>query len=189
MRKIASGLFISIDGVVESPDKWQFDHFDEGMMAAMKAALDAADTVLMGRVTYEEWAPYWPTSKDEPFASFINRVPKYVASTKLGKVGWGRFDNISLIKGPLSDELPALKRKPGKDITVAGSPTLVRSLLQKDLLDELTLLIHPVIAGKGKRLFSDGSALKRLKLTESKTTPTGVLIATYRRRDEIRPPT
>jgi dihydrofolate reductase len=77
MRKVVTGLFISLDGVTESPDQWQFDHFDDDMMAAMEAYIAEADTVLMGRVTYQEWAPYWPTSTDEPFASFINNAPKY----------------------------------------------------------------------------------------------------------------
>ena len=99
MRKVVSGLFVSLDGVTESPDQWQFDHFDEGMMAAMKSTLDAADAVLMGRVTYQEWAPYWPTATDEPFASFINRAPKFVVSTTLDQVRWGKFENIALIKG------------------------------------------------------------------------------------------
>jgi dihydrofolate reductase len=184
MRRVVAALFISLDGVTESPDKWQFDHFDEGMMTAMTSQLAAQDAVLLGRVTYQEWAPYWPTSTDEPFASYINRTPKYVVSTTLDKVSWGKWDGITLIKGSLADELSKLKRMPGKSIGVAGSPTLVRSLLQGDLLDELTLMIHPVVAGGGKRLFKDGSAIKRLKLVDSKATPTGVLIATYRRRDQ-----
>jgi len=176
MRNLVAGLFISLDGVVESPDKWQFDHFDDDMMTEMSAQLAAWDAVLLGRVTYAEWASYWPTSTDEPFASFINNTPKYVVSTTLGKVEW---KNSTLIKGNLAEAVARLKQQSGKDIGVTGSPTLVRSLLHSGLLDELTLMIHPVIAGKGKRLFKDGDALKRLKLAGSKTTRTGVLIATY----------
>ncbi len=176
MRKVVSGLFISLDGVVESPDQWQFDHFDEDMMASMASQLAVQGTVLLGRVTYEEWALYWPTSTDEPYASFINNTPKYVISTTLNKVEW---KNSTLLKGNLAEELAKLKQQPGKNIGVSGSPTLVRSLLHSGLLDELTLMIHPVIAGKGKRLFKDGDVLKRLKLVDSKTTRTGVLIVTY----------
>jgi dihydrofolate reductase len=179
MRKLVSGLFISLDGVTESPDKWQFDLFDADMMAAMGAHISAEDTILMGRVTYQEWAPYWPTSTDEPYASHINGTPKVVVSTTLDKVAWGTWDNVTLIKGGLADEIARLKRQPGKNIGVAGSPTLVRSLLQDDLIDELTLMFHPVVVGRGKRLFKDGSDLKRLQLVDSKATSTGVMILTY----------
>ncbi len=178
MKKVVSGLFISLDGVTESPGEWQFDNFDEDMGAEMGNQLAKLDTVLLGRVTYQEWAPYWPTSTDEPFASFINNVPKYVISTTLNKVEW---KNSTLIKGKLAEAIARLKQQPGKDIGVIGSPTLVRSLMQDGLLDELTLMIHPVVVGRGKRLFQAGGDLKRLKLTDSKTTRTGVLIATYTR--------
>jgi dihydrofolate reductase len=176
MRKVVAGLFISLDGVTESPNKWQFDHFDDDMMAIMEAHIAAEDAILLGRVTYQEWAAYWPTSADEPYASHINNTPKYVVSTTLDKVEW---KNSRLIEGNLAAELTRLKQQPGKNIGVAGSPTLVQSLLQSDLLDELTLMVHPVIAGRGKRLFTDGSGLKRLKLVGTKTTRTGVVILTY----------
>ena len=159
MRKVTAGLFISLDGVVESPDQWQFDHIDEDMMAGMGSQIATEDTVLLGRVTYQEWAAYWPTSTDEPYASHINSTPKYVVSTTLEKVEW---QNSTLIKESLAEEVTRLKQQPGKTIGVAGSPTLVRSLLQKDLLDELTLMVHPVVVGRGKRLFKDGDALKRV---------------------------
>jgi len=177
MRKVVAGLFISLDGVTESPHKWQFDHFDEDMMAIMGAHIAAEDTILLGRVTYEDWAPYWPTSTDEPYAGHINNTPKYVVSTTLDKVEW---KNSTLIQGNLTEEIARLKQQPGKNIGVAGSPTLVRSLLQNNLLDELTLMIHPVVAGSGKHLFKDGGDLKRLKLVDTKTTRTGVVILTYR---------
>lgn len=179
MRKVVSGLFISLDGVAESPEKWQFDNFDNDMMAELGGFLTEADTVLLGRVTYQDWADYWPTSTDEPFASFINNTPKYVVSTTLDKVEW---QNSTLLKGNLAEEITNLKQQPGKNIGVTGSPTLVRSLLQNDLLDELTLMVHPVVAGGGKRLFKDGSDLKRLKLVRSKTTSTGVALLTYQPR-------
>jgi dihydrofolate reductase len=178
MRKLISALFITIDGVVESPDKWSFDHFDEGMMESLQTQLAAQDTVLMGRVTYDQWASYWPTSNDEPFASYINQTPKYVVSTTLDKVDW---KNSHLIKGDVASEVNKLKQQPGKNIGTAGSPTLVQWLVQNDLADELILTVYPVIAGNGKKLFNKDSDLKRMKLVSSKATPTGVAILTYQR--------
>jgi dihydrofolate reductase len=181
MRKVVSGLFISLDGVVESPDQWQFG-FDEEMGAALASTLETADTVLLGRVTYTEWAGYWPTvtsGEDAGFANWINNAPKYVASTTLDNADdWA---NSTLIKGDLAAAVEQLKAGEGKDITVAGSPTLVRSLLEQDLLDELVLLIHPVIAGEGrKKLFADDTPLKKLELASAQPTSSGKLIATYR---------
>ena len=178
MRKVISGLFISVDGVTEAPNKWQFDAFDADMGEALSAHLANEDAILLGRVTYEEWAPYWPTSTDEPYASHINNTPKYVVSTTLEKVEW---QNSTLIRGNLAGEIARLKREPGKNIGVAGSPTLVRSLLRDDLLDELTLMIHPVVVGSGKRLFDGWDELERLRLASSRTTGSGVAILTYQR--------
>jgi dihydrofolate reductase len=176
MRKVISGLFISMDGVVEAPDQWQFDSFDADLGEALASHIDGEDTILLGRVTYQEWAPFWPTSKDEPYASHINNTPKYVVSKTLDKVDW---QNSTLIKDNLAEVIKRLKQQPGKNIGVAGSPTLARSLLQADLLDELILMIHPVVVGRGKRLFAEGGELKRMQLAESKTTGSGVVIATY----------
>ena len=182
MRTLSSFLFISLDGVVESPDQWQFDHFDEDMGAAMAQTLDAQDAVLMGRTTYDEWAGYWPTSTDEPFASYINNVPKYVVSDSLDSADW---ENTTVVRGAdLAARIAELKAAPGKTIGVAGSPTLVRSLIDQDLLDELFLAIHPVVAGSGARLFVDGDPRRRFDLAESTTTATGVTLARFRpRRD------
>lgn len=177
MRKVTSGLFISLDGVVEAPHLWQFDVFNEEMEDAMFRYLEPIDTVLMGRVTYEEWAPYWPTATDG-YADFINPVPKHVASTTLQRVDW---QNSTLIAGDVAAAVRALKDRPGGVIGVQGSPTLVRYLLAHDLLDELTLMIHPVIAGAGKRLFPDGGddEMKRLRLLDHRVTRTGVALLTY----------
>jgi dihydrofolate reductase len=177
MRKVVSGLFISLDGVTEAPNEWQFDNFDQDMETEMGAMIADTDAILLGRVTYQEWADYWPTATDEPFAGFINNTPKYVVSTTLDSVDW---QNSTLLKGNLAEEIARLKAQPGKNITVTGSPTLVRSLPQQDLLDELTLTIHPVVAGKGKRLFPTVGDLKRLQLVSHKTTRSGVAILTYR---------
>lgn len=180
MRKVVSGLFISLDGVVESPDQWQFDVFDDDMGDAMIKFLADTDTVLLGRVTYQEWAAYWPSATvDNDYAAFINTTPKYVASTTLERVDW---QNSTLIAGEVHQVIERLKREPGANISVQGSPTLVRWLLEADLLDELTLMIHPVVAGRGRRLFRDAGQLKRLELVSSRITGSGVAILTYQPR-------
>jgi dihydrofolate reductase len=129
--------------------------------------------------TYQEWAPYWPNSSDEPYASHINNTPKHVVSRTLDSVEWGTYKDIALIKRNVAAEVVRLKQQPGENIGVAGSPTLVRSLLRDDLIDELTLMFHPVVAGRGKRLFEDWSDLKRLRLVNSQITGSGVAILTY----------
>lgn len=182
MRKIYSALFMSLDGIVESPEKWQFDHFDGDMAQALATHTAEEDTILLGRITYEEWANYWPTSTDELYASHINGTPKYVVSTTLDEVAWGAWDNVTLIDGDPAQDIARLKRQPGGRIGVAGSPTLVRSLLQDDLIDVLTLMVHPVVVGRGKRLFKDGSELKRLRLIDSQITESGVALLTYEPR-------
>ncbi|MEO8613492.1 MAG: dihydrofolate reductase family protein [Chloroflexota bacterium] len=178
MRKVVGSLFITLDGVTESPDQWQ-EHFDAEMLAELRNQIQTQDAMLLGRVTYEEWFPYWPTATHEPFASHINNVPKYVVSTTLKQVEWGQFHNITLFKGSLAEEIAKLKAQPGKNIGVNGSPSLIRSLLQNDLLDELRLAVHPVVANKGKRLFQDGNDLKRLKLIENTSTSTDTVILVY----------
>src|SRR5919198_1250968 len=127
-----SGLFISLDGVVESPDQWQFT-FDEEMGASLGKWLDTCDSILLGRATYEMWAGYWPNysgGEDETFADWINNSPKYVVSTTLDNVD--AWQNSTLIKGDLAAAVNRLKEGEGKDISVAGSPGLVASLLDQD---------------------------------------------------------
>jgi dihydrofolate reductase len=174
MRKVISSLFLSLDGVAEEPSDWQFE-FDEVMGAEMGTEIAGTDTMLLGRVTYQ----YWPTAEDEFFASHINNTPKIVVSTTLDSVEWGKFNTVTLVKGNLKAEIARLKQQPGKNIAVAGSPTLARSMLQADLLDELKLWVHPVVAGKGKKLFDAAGDLKKLKLVSSKPIPSGVVILTY----------
>jgi dihydrofolate reductase len=182
MRKVTSGLFISMDGVVESPHLWQFDVFDKDMEDAMTRMMAEIDTVLLGRVTYNDWAAYWPNATtDGDYATFINTTPKYVASTTLTRVDW---QNSILIEGDVAAAVAELKARPGGTIGIQGSPTLVRSLLSADLVDELTLIIHPVIAGQGKRLFPGGEELKRMRLVESRITGSGVALLTYSPRRE-----
>ena len=178
MRKVSAGLFSSIDGVVESPDQWQ-PAFDEEMGATLSRMLEEQDAVLLGRVTFTEWAGYWPTATDEPFAGWINRTPKYVASSTLDSVD--QWSNSTLIKGPVADFVADLRQRDGGTIGVGGSPTLVRSLLDQGLLDELTLMISPVVAGGGRRrLFPQDAPPARFELVQAQPTSSGALIATYR---------
>jgi dihydrofolate reductase len=178
MRKVFAGLFCSIDGVVQAPNEWQ-PAFDDEMGAAMGRMLDGQDAVLLGRVTYTEWAGYWPTSTDEPFASWINNATKYVASTTLTSVD--QWANSTLIEGSLADFVTDLRSQPGGSIGVGGSPSVVRSLIDADLLDELTLMISPVVAGGGRaRLFSNDAAERSFELVEAQGTSSGAIIATYR---------
>ena len=177
MRRITAGLFITVDGVVESPDQWQEGYFNEEMGEAVGAGMAGSDTMLLGRRTYEEFAGYWPHNPEADGADYMNTTPKLVVSTTLDRLGW---QPATLIGGNLAEELTKLKQQPGKDIQVIGSPTLVGSLLREGLLDELSLLVHPVMVGRGKRLFQDGDATVPLRLADSKTFSTGVLSLTYR---------
>ena len=178
MRKVTAGLFVSLDGVVESPEKWHFPYFNDEMGEAVGAAISSSDAMLLGRVTYQEFAAYWPgvSSEDEPFATHMNNAPKYVVSKTLDKAEW---NNSTLISGNVAEEITKLKQQPGKNIGITGSATLVQSLLQDDLLDELGLMIHPVVVGSGKRLFQEGGGPKGLKLVDSMTFSTGVVSLTY----------
>ena len=176
MRKIVAGLFISLDGVVESPDQWQFPYFNDEMAAAVDGLIAEGDTMLLGRRTYEEFAAYWPhQDAADPNVAQMNATPKLVVSRTLETAEW---QNTTLIKGDLAAELARLKAQPGKNINITGSGTLVRALLRDGLLDELVLLVHPLVVGTGKKLF-DGDEQIPLTLTDSKTFGTGVLALTY----------
>jgi dihydrofolate reductase len=180
MRKVVASEFVSLDGVVESPEKWHFPYFNDQMGDAIGAAMAASEAMLMGRVLYEEWAAFWPKQDpdENPVAARMNGVRKYVVSTTLEEpLEW---ENSTLIGDNIAEEISKLKEQPGKDISISGSPTLVRSLLEEDLLDELRLMVHPILVGSGKRLFEDGGDQKALQLVDSKTFSTGVLYLTYR---------
>ena len=184
MRTVTAHLFHSVDGVVSSPNLWQFDQFDDELGQAMTAAIARVGTVLLGRVSYEEWASYWPNAgDDDPFAAFINPVEKLVASRTLtGDLAW---QNSRLLQGDLLAEVAALRAEDGgADIAVNGSISVVRQLLFAGLLDALTLTTHPVVAGSGRRLFEPGDPLTRLTLLESSTTSKGNTITTYGLRRE-----
>lgn len=180
MRKIGAGLFISLDGVFEAPDKWHFPYFNDEMGAAVGEQFATTDTMLLGRVTWQEFAGYWPNQNpaENDFAAVMNNTPKIVVSSTLDNVD--AWQNSTLIKDNVVEELTKIKRQPGKDIGITGSGALIRSLLRDGLLDELRLMIHPIVVGSGmKRLFPEGSEQTPLKLVDSKTFSTGVVYATY----------
>jgi dihydrofolate reductase len=187
MRKIVAAEFITLDGVVEAPgsgdttlpDKkgWSMPYTDEAVVNVIFGQMDASDAMLLGRTTYEGFATFWSAMpEDNPIAQRMNNQNKYVVSTTLDKADW---TNSTLIKGDVAAELTKLKQQPGKNISITGSPTLVRSLLQIDLLDELQLLLCPVVLGVGKRLFQEGNDTKLLKLVDSKTFSSGMVLLTY----------
>ncbi|MWV60081.1 dihydrofolate reductase family protein [Rathayibacter sp. VKM Ac-2754] len=181
MRTLTAGLFMSVDGVVESPNLFQFDSFDAELGAMMGRMIGAVDTAVLGRTGYEEWSEYWPSAPaDDPFASFINPIEKYVASTTLsGPLGW----NATLIEGDAAEFLTGLKQTDGGDISLFSSISLVRTLLFAGVLDELTLMIHPVVAGAGRRLFEAGDPPTRLELRDSVITSAGNAVLTYAVRE------
>jgi len=189
MRKINAGLFITLDGVVEAPGSsdisllerrgWTEPFFTEEMGAAIAGQMQNQDALLLGRKTYQEFAAFWPSVPDEdPFGQLMNGTTKYVVSNTLDNVD--AWKNSHLIKGNIAEEITKLKQQPGKDIGMTGSGTLVESLLQMGLLDELELLVFPVVLGMGKRLFNDGRDMKTLELVEAKPYSTGVVALTYR---------
>ncbi|MGR6918708.1 dihydrofolate reductase family protein [[Actinomadura] parvosata] len=178
MRKIICGLFISLDGVVESPEKWQAPYFDREVGAELARRRAGVDTLLLGRNTYEEFAAFWPrqTPDTNPMADAMNKTPKLVASTTLAKAEW---ENSTLLQGDAVAALAELKKGPGQDILSSGSPTLVRSLLRAGLVDELGLLVNPIVVGSGRRLFADGFGELPLKLLDCRTFGSGVVALTY----------
>jgi dihydrofolate reductase len=183
MRRVTAGLFHSLDDVVEAPNQWQFDSFDDEVGAEMMGMIDRVETVLLGRVGYQEWASYWPGAESaDPFASFINPVEKFVASRTLsGQLEW---QNARLMDGALDDFVTALKQTDGGEIAVCGSISLVRQLFLAGLLDSLTLITHPVVAGAGRRLFEATDAPIRLTLQNSRSTSKGNVITSYGLRTE-----
>ena len=179
MRKIKSNFFISLDGVVESPDKWHFPYWSDEMGNAVGAGFATADAMLIGRVLYEEWAGYWPQHADEPFGDVINPMKKYVLSNTLTSADW---QNTELIRGDDAvRRLGEIKAMDGGDIAMSGSPTTVRWLLRQGLLDELNLLMHPVVVGGGlARLFPPDEPTARLELQSAQPFESGVLNLSYR---------
>jgi dihydrofolate reductase len=182
MRRIVAWLVSSLDGVVESPERWGGPYLTGEMNAELSAGIPATGTVLLGRRTYQEFAGYWPhQGGDVPFADYLNNSPKHVVSATLEEpLEW---KHATLVGGDPAEGIAELKRQPGGDILVLGSLTLVRSLLRQGLLDELTLNICPIVLGSGRRLFDETTAQLRLELVQSTTSGTGVLRAGYRPAD------
>jgi dihydrofolate reductase len=179
MRKLTAGLFHTVDGAVQSPNLWQFDAFDEELGALLGTTLAATDTVILGRKGYEEWAEFWPNAGfDDEFKTFINAAPKHVASRTLtGQLAW---NNSTLIEGDLIDFVRDLKQRPGGEIAVMASISIVRQLFFAGLMEELSLITHPVVAGGSDRhLFEPGDPLTRLELKRSLQTSKGNIVATY----------
>jgi dihydrofolate reductase len=179
VRKVVAVELVSVDGVIEAPEEWAFSYSNDEMEEANASGMAASDALLLGRVTYEALAAFWPHQPGgTPMVDYINSVPKFVVSETLEEpLEW---NNSTLIEGNVAEEITQLKRQPGKDITILGSGVLVRSLLRDGLLDELKLIVHPIVLGGGKRLFEEGGDQKALELVDSKTFGTGVLYLTYR---------
>src|SRR3954454_15873017 len=184
--KLVVTAFVTLDGVVEAPG---FDEHRSGRNAwALRVQTDedeefntgqvaSADAFLLGRRTWQTWAAFWPTAGGDPdLAERMNRIPKYVVSNTLTRADW---TNSTIISGDVPAKVRQLKTQPGGDLLVYGSPTLVDELLRHELVDELRLLVYPVILGDGKRLFRDRSELRNLRLIASRTFRSGVVLLTY----------
>jgi dihydrofolate reductase len=175
-RKVVASELLSLDGVVEGLEDLFVGVEDDVIEENARRRIAAEDTVLLGRRTFDQWAGFWPTSNIEPFASFINRVEKFVVtSSPLGQP-WA---NSSVVKGPLPEFIRSLKEKPGGDIGVHGSIQLTQSLLQAGLLDEMQLVIAPALKIQGRRLFDKGTP-QRLTLTRCVSSPNGFLVLDFR---------
>jgi dihydrofolate reductase len=177
MRKIIVAEFISLDGVVETPEQWHMPYVDAEMMAAIGAVQARIDTMLLGRVTYEAFAgAFAGAPAEDPIVAQMNKLEKVVVSSTLRDPHWA---NSRVLAGDVADGVRELKERPGADILVTGSITLVRSLLQAGLVDELSLMIHPIVVGAGQRLFADDGPRVSLTLTSSEVLGSGVTNAFY----------
>jgi dihydrofolate reductase len=185
MRKVIVSEYVTLDGIMEDPGGaegfkyggWSFQFWSEETAKYKFDELFASDALLLGRVTYQGFAKAWPTITDEAgFADRMNSLPKFVVSTTLEVVEW---NNSTLIKENIAEEVARLKQQPGQDILVAGSGDLVHTLMQYDLIDEYRLMVHPVVLGSGKRLFREGTNTLKLQLLETKAFSSGIVVLTY----------
>jgi dihydrofolate reductase len=192
MRKLVINTFMSLDGVMQSPGGpeedptggfghggWGVPYFDEEMMRAM--AESAPYELLLGRGTYEIFAAHWPYDEG-PIADHLNGTRKHVASTTLDHLDWS---NSVLIRGDVAEYVTAIKLQDGPEIQVHGSPGLIQTLLEHDLIDEFRIWIFPVLLGTGKRCFGTGTIPAALKLVDSRATATGVTVAVYQRGGDV----
>jgi dihydrofolate reductase len=190
MRNVVVTNHLTLDGVMQAPGRpdedvrggfehggWASPDNDAVMGRVMGEGMAQGGPLLLGRRTYEAFHAYWPSQKDNPFTQVLDNTQKYVASTTLKEpLPWS---NSTLLEGDAAEAVAALKEQPGKDIGVLGSGELVQLLMRHDLVDKYVLMIHPLVLGSGRRLFSDGSPFAALRLVDSVTTTTGVVIATY----------
>jgi dihydrofolate reductase len=191
MSKVVVNMRLTLDGVMQapgSPDEdtrggfthggWALPYFDPVMGGAAAEGMAQAPAMLFGRRTYENFYSVWPNRTDNPFTEYLNHIQKYVASTTLKEpLPW---INSTLLAGDAAEAVAALKEHSGQDLCILGSGVLVQSLMRRNLVDEYVLSIHPLVLGSGRRLFSDDSPYTTLKLVDTKTSTTGVVIATYR---------
>lgn len=186
MGRIVVTAFVSLDGVMEDPGgsehtkhggwTFKFSRSDEGDKFKLEEVVNA-EAQLLGRVTYEGFASAWPKMSGDPFSAKFNSMPKYVVSQTLKKAEW---NNSTILGGEVVEEVKKLKQRLKGDILVSGSAKLAQTLISNDLVDQLNLMVFPVLLGSGKRLFGDTQDMKTLKLVESKTVGDGVLILVYR---------
>jgi dihydrofolate reductase len=195
MRKLVTSTFVTLDGIMQAPGGpeeddsgrfasggWSVNYWDDIVSQAMEDIMANGPDLLLGRKTYEIFAGYWPTS-NEPGADTLNNAKKYVVSTTLDKVEW---NNSTLIQGDVVREIARLKESDGPELQVHGSSNLIQTLLKHNLIDEMHLLIFPVAIGNGKRFFGEGINPSDFKLLDSKIASTGVIIATYERRGDLK---
>jgi dihydrofolate reductase len=185
MRELIVTENITLDGVIEATAGWfdpagddaEVDQSD--IVAALREQREAADAFLVGRVTFEQMRGYWPQQTDDTtgITDYLNSVSKYVVSKTLQEPAW---EHSTVLRGPLRDEIQALKSQPGRDIVTTGSITLVRDLIADGLVDEYRLFVYPVVLGHGRRLFADASGVPRLRLAESRSFRSGIVLLRYR---------
>jgi dihydrofolate reductase len=190
MRKIRIFEHISLDGVIAPPGdsdyakgEWQAPYRTPAGAAALAEAQGKGFDLLLGRRTYDLWAGYWPKEKGGPFADDINAATKYVATHRPESLGWGPVKDLG---ADIAQGVRSIKSKDGPDLIVWGSSTLTPVLLGQGLVDEVVLLVYPVLLGAGKRFFSDNADPRELALVSTKATPTGVLMNTYRHVGSLR---
>jgi len=191
VRKLIASEFVTLDGVMQAPvhephpdgkNAWALRYTGEDQQRFKADELFDAGAVLLGRVTYEMFAAFWPTApKDEGFADRMNVIPKYVVSKNLKTAAW---QNTTIINNP-AEEIAALKRQPGGDVVLYGSADLFNSLIKYDLIDEYRLMVFPVVLGSGKRLFRDAADMTHLRLVETRTFDSGVTVLTFQPSDRV----
>lgn len=176
MRTVVAYQLISLDGVAEEPGDWMVG-VDDTFLANLGTIIGTQDTVLLGRGTYDYWAGYWPTADVQPFADFINGVPKHVFTSRPVTADWA---GTTVVTEPAEAHVARLKQGTGGDIGIHGSIDLTRSLLRAGVVDELRLAVSPATAGRGRRLFGDDTAPQSFDLVDVERTATGVLLLSYR---------